>query len=76
MALIERRRAESAAAARGAARARALRARRSNRVRCFTRAGVAAALGNALADATGIRFTAVPFKPDRIFPALKEKFGS
>jgi CO/xanthine dehydrogenase Mo-binding subunit/aerobic-type carbon monoxide dehydrogenase small subunit (CoxS/CutS family) len=36
---------------------------------------VAAALGNALADATGIRFTAVPFKPDRIFPALKEKFG-
>ena len=36
---------------------------------------VAAALGNALADATGIRFTAVPFKPDRIFPALYEKFG-
>jgi CO/xanthine dehydrogenase Mo-binding subunit/aerobic-type carbon monoxide dehydrogenase small subunit (CoxS/CutS family) len=36
---------------------------------------VAAALGNALADATGIRFTAVPFKPDRIWPALKEKFG-
>jgi putative selenate reductase molybdopterin-binding subunit len=37
---------------------------------------VAAALGNALADATGIRFTAVPFKPDRIWPQLHEKFGS
>jgi putative selenate reductase molybdopterin-binding subunit len=37
---------------------------------------VAAALGNALADATGIRFTSVPFKPDRIWPALHEKFGS
>jgi CO/xanthine dehydrogenase Mo-binding subunit/aerobic-type carbon monoxide dehydrogenase small subunit (CoxS/CutS family) len=37
---------------------------------------VAAALGNALADATGIRFTSVPFKPDRLFPLLKEKFGS
>jgi putative selenate reductase molybdopterin-binding subunit len=37
---------------------------------------VAAALGNALADATGIRFTATPFKPDRLFPALHEKFGS
>ena len=37
---------------------------------------VAAALGNALRDATGIRFTAVPFKPDRLFPLLKEKFGS
>ena len=36
---------------------------------------VAAAIGNALADATGIRFTAVPFKPDRLFPALHEKFG-
>jgi CO/xanthine dehydrogenase Mo-binding subunit len=36
---------------------------------------VAAALGNALADATGIRFTSVPFKPDRIWPALNEKFG-
>jgi CO/xanthine dehydrogenase Mo-binding subunit/aerobic-type carbon monoxide dehydrogenase small subunit (CoxS/CutS family) len=36
---------------------------------------VAAALGNALADATGIRFTAVPFKPDRLWPALHEKFG-
>jgi putative selenate reductase molybdopterin-binding subunit len=36
---------------------------------------VAAALGNALADATGIRFTRVPFKPDRIWPALQEKFG-
>jgi putative selenate reductase molybdopterin-binding subunit len=36
---------------------------------------VAAAMGNALADATGIRFTSVPFKPDRLFPALKQKFG-
>jgi CO/xanthine dehydrogenase Mo-binding subunit/aerobic-type carbon monoxide dehydrogenase small subunit (CoxS/CutS family) len=36
---------------------------------------VAPALGNALADATGIRFTALPFKPDRLFPALQEKFG-
>ncbi|WP_035695303.1 xanthine dehydrogenase family protein molybdopterin-binding subunit, partial [Bradyrhizobium liaoningense] len=36
---------------------------------------VAAALGNAIADATGIRFTAPPFKPDRLFPALHEKFG-
>jgi CO/xanthine dehydrogenase Mo-binding subunit/aerobic-type carbon monoxide dehydrogenase small subunit (CoxS/CutS family) len=36
---------------------------------------VAAALGNALADATGIRFTSVPFKPDRIWPRLAEKFG-
>jgi hypothetical protein len=37
---------------------------------------VAAALGNALADATGIRFTAVPFKPDRLWLALHAKFGS
>jgi putative selenate reductase molybdopterin-binding subunit len=37
---------------------------------------VAAALGNALADATGIRFTTVPFKPDRLFPLLHAKFGS
>jgi putative selenate reductase molybdopterin-binding subunit len=36
---------------------------------------VAAALGNALADATGIRFTSVPFKPDRLYPLLREKFG-
>jgi putative selenate reductase molybdopterin-binding subunit len=36
---------------------------------------VAAALGNALADATGIRFTTVPFKPDRIWPLLQERFG-
>jgi putative selenate reductase molybdopterin-binding subunit len=36
---------------------------------------VAAAMGNAIADATGIRFTSVPFKPDRLFPALHEKFG-
>lgn len=37
---------------------------------------VAAAMGNAIASATGIRFTATPFKPDRLFPALKDKFGS
>jgi putative selenate reductase molybdopterin-binding subunit len=37
---------------------------------------VAAALGNALANATGIRFTSVPFKPDRLWPKLHEKFGS
>jgi putative selenate reductase molybdopterin-binding subunit len=36
---------------------------------------VAAAMGNAIANATGIRFTSTPFKPDRLFPALKEKFG-
>jgi CO/xanthine dehydrogenase Mo-binding subunit/aerobic-type carbon monoxide dehydrogenase small subunit (CoxS/CutS family) len=36
---------------------------------------VAAALGNAIADATGIRFTAPPFKPDRLFPALHARFG-
>jgi CO/xanthine dehydrogenase Mo-binding subunit len=37
---------------------------------------VAAAFGNALANATGIRFTDVPFKPDRLWPALHEKFGA
>jgi CO/xanthine dehydrogenase Mo-binding subunit len=37
---------------------------------------VAAALGNALADATGIRFCQIPFKPDRIFHAIVEKFGT
>ncbi|MBR0995172.1 molybdopterin-dependent oxidoreductase [Bradyrhizobium japonicum] len=36
---------------------------------------VAAALGNAIANATGVRFTAPPFKPDRLFPALHAKFG-
>ena len=36
---------------------------------------VAAALGNALADATGIRFTTVPFKPDRLWPLLQQKYG-
>jgi putative selenate reductase molybdopterin-binding subunit len=36
---------------------------------------VAAALGNAIANATGIRFTSAPFKPDRLFPALHEKYG-
>jgi putative selenate reductase molybdopterin-binding subunit len=35
---------------------------------------VAAAMSNALRDATGIRFTATPFKPDRLFPELKKKF--
>jgi putative selenate reductase molybdopterin-binding subunit len=37
---------------------------------------VAAALANAVADATGIRFATLPLKADRIFPALWEKFGS
>ncbi len=37
---------------------------------------VAAALGNAIADATGIRFCDLPFKPDRLHPALAEKFGT
>ncbi|HEU0145281.1 MAG TPA: molybdopterin cofactor-binding domain-containing protein [Bradyrhizobium sp.] len=36
---------------------------------------VAAALGNALRAATGIRFRSLPFKPDRLFPLLREKFG-
>ena len=36
---------------------------------------VAAAMGNAIANATGIRFTETPFKPDRLFPALLAKFG-
>ena len=35
-----------------------------------------AAMGNALADATGIRFCQTPFKPDRIFHAIAEKFGT
>jgi CO/xanthine dehydrogenase Mo-binding subunit len=37
---------------------------------------VAAAMGNAIANATGIRFTDTPFKPDRLFPMLNEKFGA
>jgi CO/xanthine dehydrogenase Mo-binding subunit len=32
-------------------------------------------MGNAIANATGIRFASTPFKPDRLFPALREKFG-
>ncbi|HTO59694.1 MAG TPA: molybdopterin cofactor-binding domain-containing protein [Bradyrhizobium sp.] len=36
---------------------------------------VAAALGNAIAAATGIRVTTMPFKPDRLFPLLQEKYG-
>jgi putative selenate reductase molybdopterin-binding subunit len=31
---------------------------------------VAAALGNAIRDATGVRYTTLPFKPDRIFAQL------
>jgi putative selenate reductase molybdopterin-binding subunit len=31
---------------------------------------VAAALGNAVRDATGVRFTALPLKPDRIFAKI------
>jgi hypothetical protein len=37
---------------------------------------VGAAMGNALFNATGIRFTKTPFKPDRIFRAIAEKFGT
>ena len=37
---------------------------------------VSAAMSNALFDATGIRFCRTPFKPDRIFPAIAEKFGT
>jgi CO/xanthine dehydrogenase Mo-binding subunit len=37
---------------------------------------IAAALANAVADATGLRFTVLPLKADRIFPALLEKFGT
>jgi CO/xanthine dehydrogenase Mo-binding subunit len=37
---------------------------------------IPAAMGNALADATGIRYCTLPFKPDRIFPALHEKFSA
>ena len=33
---------------------------------------VSAALGNALADATGIRFRSLPFSADRIFAQLAE----
>ncbi|SDP04948.1 molybdopterin cofactor-binding domain-containing protein [Afipia sp. GAS231] len=36
---------------------------------------VGPAIGNAIANATGIRFTSTPFKPDRLFPGLHEKFG-
>ena len=36
---------------------------------------VGPAIGNAIANATGIRFTSTPFKPDRLFPALHAKFG-
>ena len=34
---------------------------------------VAAALGNAIRDATGVRFHVLPFKPDRIFGGLAKK---
>jgi CO/xanthine dehydrogenase Mo-binding subunit/aerobic-type carbon monoxide dehydrogenase small subunit (CoxS/CutS family) len=37
---------------------------------------ISAAVGNALFDATGIRFCQTPFKPDRIFQAIVEKFGT
>jgi CO/xanthine dehydrogenase Mo-binding subunit len=37
---------------------------------------ISAAISNALADATGIRFCQTPFKPDRIFRAIAEKFGT
>jgi CO/xanthine dehydrogenase Mo-binding subunit len=37
---------------------------------------VSAALGNAIADATGIRFTSTPFNADRLLPLLQRKFAS
>ncbi|MBV9563147.1 MAG: molybdopterin-dependent oxidoreductase [Bradyrhizobium sp.] len=37
---------------------------------------VAAALGNALRDAAGIRFTATPFKRDRLYPLLQAKLAA
>ena len=36
---------------------------------------VAAALGNAIRDATGVRYTTLPFKPDRIFELLPREPG-
>jgi CO/xanthine dehydrogenase Mo-binding subunit len=33
---------------------------------------VSAAMGNAVADATGVRLTALPFSPDRIFLELSK----
>jgi CO/xanthine dehydrogenase Mo-binding subunit len=33
---------------------------------------VSSALGNALADATGVRFTSLPFSADRIYGQLAE----
>lgn len=38
-------------------------------------AGVIAALANALYDATGVRFSSLPFSPDKILFALKESDG-
>ena len=37
---------------------------------------VAPALANALADATGIRFREMPFRPDLIYKPIYEKFGA
>ena len=37
---------------------------------------VAPALANALADATGIRFRDLPFRPDLIYKPIYEKFGA
>ena len=37
---------------------------------------VAPALANALADATGVRFRDLPFRPDLIFKPIYEKHGS
>jgi putative selenate reductase molybdopterin-binding subunit len=37
---------------------------------------VAAALANAVADATGLRFAVLPLRADRIFPALHERLGT
>ncbi len=37
---------------------------------------VAAALGNAIRDATGVRFYTLPFKPDRIFAQVAARTGA
>jgi CO/xanthine dehydrogenase Mo-binding subunit len=34
---------------------------------------VAPAISNALADATGVRFSSLPFTPDRIYARLPEE---
>jgi CO/xanthine dehydrogenase Mo-binding subunit len=36
---------------------------------------IAAALGNAIRDATGIRFYQTPFAPDRLYGPIRAKFS-